>query len=452
MLPEPCRQLLTAYVDGELSARQRRQALRLLRRSGEARQYLTRLQSDSRELRGLPSSKPEIDLSGPVLAQIASRRLTPGRAPAVRAYPAWLGYAAAAAILVAVAAASYGVVSASFDRPSGDSLAVSNPQGANPDGPSSADAPRNVATAPPPDKQPDNDKPDGPRPPTDSAKDKPDRPRDPKPDDPGSMKEDDAFTYPGLEIFTPLESPNPKVDLPVAFALRELDQEAKHKNLLAELQKGEGVRIELPCPDGTRAYEHLQAVFKAHHVSLTIDATAQRRLAHPQWKTNYVLYAEDVTPDELALLLQQLVAEDKKAGKAVEPPFESMVLTHLSDRDHKELADLLNIDPAKVRPPSGTGPLGVDPHKSPADQTLAQLTATLEGQGGAPPRPEPGKSPGAKPADKDKAVEHAMLVMPYNPVRPKRDSAEVKRFLDDRKPMRTGALQVLLVLRGVVKS
>jgi hypothetical protein len=40
------------------------------------------------------------------------------------------------------------------------------------------------------------------------------------------------------------------------------------------------------------------------------------------------------------------------------------------------------------------------------------------------------------------------LAMPYNPVRPRRDSAEVKRFLDERKPLRPGALQVLLVLRG----
>ncbi len=41
-----------------------------------------------------------------------------------------------------------------------------------------------------------------------------------------------------------------------------------------------------------------------------------------------------------------------------------------------------------------------------------------------------------------------MLVLPYNPVRPKKDSAEVKRFLEERRPLRAGAIQVLLVLRG----
>src|SRR2546430_2493824 len=47
MLPERGRELLTAYVDGELSARQRRHVLRLLRHSAEARRLLQRLQGDA---------------------------------------------------------------------------------------------------------------------------------------------------------------------------------------------------------------------------------------------------------------------------------------------------------------------------------------------------------------------------------------------------------------------
>jgi hypothetical protein len=267
------------------------------------------------------------------------------------------------------------------------------------------------------------------------------------PIDPPAMKEDDAFTYPGLEIFTPPAVPNPTVDLPIPFKLRELGEEATRKRLLAELQKDSAFRVELPCDNGTRAFERLQTVFKARHVTLTIDATAQRRLAHPQWKTNYVLLAEDLTPDELAALLQPLTADDKNGGKPAEGPFDSLVLTRMTERDHKELASLLGVEPAQAAPPKAAGPLGADPHKSPADGTLDQLTAALAGQGGTPPRPEPGKSPGVKPADKP--AEHTLLVMPYNPVRPKPDSEEVRRFLAERKPIRPGALQVLLVLRGV---
>ena len=105
----------------------------------------------------------------------------------------------------------------------------------------------------------------------------------------------------------------------------------------------------------------------------------------------------------------------------------------MTERDHKELSDLLGVDPVQTQPSKETGPLGVDPRKPVSDQTAAQLAAALAA---------PGK-PGAK-----QGTEHAMLAMPYNPVRPKHDSAEIKRFLDERKPLRTGALQVLLVLRG----
>jgi anti-sigma factor RsiW len=46
-------ELLTAHVDGELTARQRRHVDRLLRRSAEARALLARLQEDAQQVRGL---------------------------------------------------------------------------------------------------------------------------------------------------------------------------------------------------------------------------------------------------------------------------------------------------------------------------------------------------------------------------------------------------------------
>ena len=111
MLPERYRELLTGYVDGELSARQRRHALRLLRRSAEARRLLQRLQSDSDALIHLPKPRLDRDLSAPVLHKIAAARPLPTRparrfAPS-RAYPAWVGAAAAAAVLFVVGTASY---------------------------------------------------------------------------------------------------------------------------------------------------------------------------------------------------------------------------------------------------------------------------------------------------------------------------------------------------------
>ncbi len=70
MLSEQYQQLLTAYVDGELSSRQTKLCSKLLRRSPEARKLLRQLQADSRELRALKTPALGIDLSKPILQSI----------------------------------------------------------------------------------------------------------------------------------------------------------------------------------------------------------------------------------------------------------------------------------------------------------------------------------------------------------------------------------------------
>ena len=113
MLLDRNRELLTAYVDGELTGRQRRHVVRLLRRSPEARQLLQQLQEDARSLRHLPRPHLAIDLTGEVLRTILERRLMPGqrRAARLRGSTSWAGplaaWAAAAAVLLVLGAASY---------------------------------------------------------------------------------------------------------------------------------------------------------------------------------------------------------------------------------------------------------------------------------------------------------------------------------------------------------
>ena len=121
MLPERYRQLLTAYVDGELSARQRRLLQKVLRRSPEARKLLKQMQSDSHELRALPPARLEQDLSDSVLTLIAQRQIQPPR-PRVALPPLplvptllWPYLAAAAALLLAVGGISYLFFASSFE-------------------------------------------------------------------------------------------------------------------------------------------------------------------------------------------------------------------------------------------------------------------------------------------------------------------------------------------------
>jgi hypothetical protein len=113
MLSPQDQQLLTGYVDGELTARQRCQVERLLSRSGEARALLQDLQEDSRSLRLLPSMSAPADLADYILETIARKGLKPGSRPRVpappRVYvlPSWVGFAAAAAVLFIVGVGSF---------------------------------------------------------------------------------------------------------------------------------------------------------------------------------------------------------------------------------------------------------------------------------------------------------------------------------------------------------
>src|SRR5262249_20308910 len=109
MLPDQLYQLLTAYVDGELSSRQCRAVLRLLRKSPEARTLLRQLQNDAQAARGLPRLHLPGDFSRRVLQAIGERGLKPAQ-PARPATPPpspWLGWAAAAAVFLAVCTASF---------------------------------------------------------------------------------------------------------------------------------------------------------------------------------------------------------------------------------------------------------------------------------------------------------------------------------------------------------
>src|SRR5579864_7362636 len=96
-------QLLTAYVDGELTNRQRKAAMRLLKKSPDARKLLLQLQEDAKALRDLPRPELERDLSADVVSKIRERRLQPARrrqAAAPATLPAWSGLAIAASVLV----------------------------------------------------------------------------------------------------------------------------------------------------------------------------------------------------------------------------------------------------------------------------------------------------------------------------------------------------------------
>lgn len=109
MLPERYCQLLTAYVDGELSDRRKQQVRRLLMKSQAARLMLRELQENAQRLHDLPRHSLDADFAMQVVAKIGdtSPACMPAAAPRPASFPTWLGLAVAAAVLFMVVGGSY---------------------------------------------------------------------------------------------------------------------------------------------------------------------------------------------------------------------------------------------------------------------------------------------------------------------------------------------------------
>jgi len=437
MLAERCLELLTAYVDGQLSARQQRLVQKLLKKSPEARTMLRKLQQDSRDLMELPSPPPAPDVSLSVMQAIAQRGLHPGRRRSrpVGTVPLWRVAAAAAAVLLLTAGASF-LFFKGLGGNGGNGNVAHKHKPAVPGTPSevvqsgSVDkgiVKKDAEERKPVDKQPPRDngstvaeKPE--------KKPDPDRPSvTPDTPDPGpSGIRTDQSVIP----FNPHEA---EVALPTLLRLRDLDQEKPRQTLIRELSRHDGFYIEVLCREATHAFPRLQAALQAGGYEVIVDGAAQQRLKQPQSKTNYLVYLDNVTPEELAKLLGPLGQEDTKADKKkpaygqFQSNYANLIVCPMAAEHRRKVIDYLGADPRRAK---ATGPLGVDLTRPLSDQTAEQLTGD---KAGSPPT--------------NKGSDRSALTMVHGTT-PRSQSAEVKRYLDGHKPARKGTLQILLVLRG----
>ena len=429
MLTDRLTQMLTAYVDGELNARQLAAVQRLLRQNAEARELLQRLQQDADRLAQLPRRNLPSDFSSQVLMEIGARGLRPApvRRNATPGVPPWLGLAAAAAVLLVITSASYVYFAVlSLSDPS-----ATTTQNSTSPGPTPPDAPtvvRNDQTVPVPVPEllpaplPEHVAQSATPPPAPQGQNS----------EPGTPEN-------GLESI--LTSPTPKMELfpqvadtklALILSLARLDQAQARRELSEELRKDSGYRIELTCLETARAVDRLRATFQANGIRLLIDQLAQDRLKL-KLRTNFALYVENVTADEVAKVLEQLAVEDKKSKPRRQ--FDKVILQRMTGEDHAEVSRLFGLESRSLKPRS---PRDVDPQKPLSSTTAEQVEQALKGQS---TRPTPGTSV-VKPG------ERLAVVVPYNPVRPRATSAQVKQFLENRKDRQSNTLQVVLVLRG----
>jgi hypothetical protein len=416
-------ELLTAHVDGELSAAQRRLVEGLLERSGEARDMLHWLQADAARLRRMPRVTAPVDLSVGVLEEIGRLAQRPsGRArpasPRVLKFPVWKGMAAAAAVLLTVGAVSFLLNLPRDDSAKGGGGLV----GQNPEtnkgiilGPekgavakTGADKEtegKSVAKAPSPDekgkaaaaKTPDKSTPTTAHGPVLAAND----------------------------ITGPARLERVELDLPTVARLHDLDKEEAAKALTDRLSKLKTARVELTAKDGPRAFERLRAAMLARKITLHIDPATVARLKKTLVKSDVVVFVENVTAEEVVGLLREAGVADRGGVSHFDG---AVVVKDLGRWDRKDLTDVLGIDPLTSRPapPRKTG---IDIRRDLAEQTTREVVAALDGQG----VPRPG-------ADQ---VHHAYVShLPASKGRP----PELKRFLDLRQPPKPNTLQVLLLV------
>jgi hypothetical protein len=456
MLSTQIQELLTAYVDGELSARQRRAVQRLLHRSAEARALYHQLKGDSTLLRSLPRARLPQDLSQTVLDAITLHNLKLPRCVPVRPaataplsrFAVYAGMAAAAAVLLAVGTGSYLFFTSGPGSDSGPAV-VRNQR---------APAPSPVQVAK------ERTDPVAPQERPESAEPQPagwpERPEMPPPIrlvthplptfvaggnlNPGGPTPPERPIDP---LAIPHELPDPQVtslfDVPkprlLLLHLRQLDQPKPLKDLQAELQRDNAFRLELFSANPARALERLQAAFRTQGIVLRIDSEVPPRL---KLRPNLALFAENLTREELVQILQKLGADDRAAvaGNARDGLFgEASVLKPQARSDRDELANLLGVDWLKLVPPRTLGKLGVNLHQPLSEGTADQVALALSGQ---TPRPA------AATPDAGKATERsALLFLHRNDVRPP-VSRDVKQFMDSRKEARAGTVQLFLVLRS----
>src|SRR5690348_7488081 len=106
MLAEEAAQLLTGFVDGELSPRERQKVMQLLNQSSEARELLRQLQENVHRIQKLPKHSVQPSLVQDVLQAIAQQQIpTPAprpSAPVGRALWPKVAAAVAASVVIGV--------------------------------------------------------------------------------------------------------------------------------------------------------------------------------------------------------------------------------------------------------------------------------------------------------------------------------------------------------------
>ncbi|HSQ58035.1 MAG TPA: hypothetical protein VLM40_20085, partial [Gemmata sp.] len=316
MITDDQLQLITAAIDGELSAADARRVRRLLRDSPEAREVHDRLKADSTRLKTLPVVAPPTDLAARVLERIAAftplpvhvPRNEPASAPFATKpgrIPRWVPAALAASVLIAITTGSF--LFFTRDNSHTDSARDNH---RDPGG-SPVVTPDELAKLLPR----DSEYPSAPLPrehhdtPSIVRNDAP--PSSPRVEGKGIVvAPPPRYLQPDALTFPPRIAPKfdlLQVRIPFLRYVSEFDRAENRQELAEELARDPAFRIDLFTRDAIRGVQLLQNAAKVAGVKLLIDATTLDRLNKRQTAA-VMLYTDSLTADEISQMLGKLAA------------------------------------------------------------------------------------------------------------------------------------------------
>jgi hypothetical protein len=312
MISEQVLELLTAYVDGELSQRQRKAVMRLLHRSSEARQILRQLQENAHKLKQLPRHKVEPSLVKDVLQAIVERQTQPRQTLSKARRRRWLPYVAASM----AASLLIGTISFLYWKNMIDSH----------------DVPKDESFV--------------------AKIDVPEKKTEPLPA-PTPRKAHPLVDRIVKGTFGEFNRPLPP---PFSTTFADLQNGKRSDQLTRELKSEKAIQLDITVKNNPDALFRLKDVLRERKIDLVTDASAAKTLkTKNQEKVVYLVYAENVTTDELTKLMNELsqsyVIGLNNTERKMTSPYKNVTVTPIAEDDKQKLAKLLG-DPVGAKSPS----------------------------------------------------------------------------------------------------
>ncbi|MBI1830553.1 MAG: hypothetical protein HYR84_03770 [Planctomycetes bacterium] len=313
-------ELLTAFVDGEPSKRQRKAMMRLLHKSSEARDMLRQMQENAHKLKQLPYRKVEPSLVDGILQAIADEKSQPAQPTPVKpGRRVWLPYVAAslaASLLIGVLGLLYHKHMIDADAATKDETPM-----AKGDEKKADKQPPYVAPTP--------------TPPT---------PRKPNP----------LVDHLVNGTFDGFGKPIP-VDQAFTARFSEIKDGQKTMQLAKELERDPVVQLDVTVKGNKLAMDRLKDVLRERKITLVADASASKKLGDKnQAKVEYLVYADNMTTDEVTKLMAELskdyVLPMGKQQKDVPSPYQRVTVTPAAKDAKQKLEKLLGEPNMKLAP------------------------------------------------------------------------------------------------------